>query len=162
MTLIPRNLTQDCGDPGKTFRGPHARVENGLNRDCNDSNTAFNRGGTAKPGPTTDTSSRIARLKRLQIRTRKLVMDFKVLVEPKEWSTCYSRKWFNGADPDHEEHNYLETMEKLFQVKLLVVVVIPVKLFISKMYLTEFHLINQLLFWCLETIKFSVVNLYND
>ena len=33
MTLIPRDYnTQVCGDPGKTFRGPHARVENSLNR----------------------------------------------------------------------------------------------------------------------------------
>ena len=22
MTLVPKNLTQDCQDPGKTFRGP--------------------------------------------------------------------------------------------------------------------------------------------
>tara|TARA_B100001287_G_scaffold111098_1_gene93676 strand:+ start:1298 stop:1798 length:501 start_codon:yes stop_codon:yes gene_type:complete len=70
MTLVPKNLTQDCQDPGKTFRGPNARVENGLGRNCNDSNTAFNRGGTAKPGPTTDTSSRIARIKKLQTRTK--------------------------------------------------------------------------------------------
>lgn len=70
MTLVPKDLTQDCRDPGKTFRGPHSRVENGLNRNCNDSNTAFARGGTAKPGPTTDTSSRIARIKKLQTRTK--------------------------------------------------------------------------------------------
>ena len=70
MSLVPKDLTQDCRDPGKTFRGPHSRVENGLNRDCNDSNTAFTRGGTAKPGPTTDTTSRIARIKKLQTRTK--------------------------------------------------------------------------------------------
>ena len=72
MTLVPKNLTQDCQDPGKTFRGPNARVENGLGRNCNDSNTAFNRGGTAKPGPTTDSSSRIARIKKLQTHYSKI------------------------------------------------------------------------------------------
>lgn len=70
MSLVPKNLTQDCQDPGKTFRGAHSRVENGLNRNCNDTNTARSRGGTAKPGPTTDTSSRIARIKKLQTRTK--------------------------------------------------------------------------------------------
>ena len=70
MSLVPKNLTDDCQDPGKTFRGPHSRVENGLNKICNDATTAFNRGATAKPGPTTDTSSRIARIKKLQTRTR--------------------------------------------------------------------------------------------
>ena len=70
MSLVPKNLTDDCQDPGKTFRGPHARVENGLNKICNDANTAFTRGATAKPGPTTDTTSRIARIKKLQTRTK--------------------------------------------------------------------------------------------
>lgn len=70
MTLVPNNLTQDCKDPGKTFRGPHARVENGLNRNCADSSTAKSLIATAKPGPTNDTSSRIARIKKLQLRTR--------------------------------------------------------------------------------------------
>ena len=70
MSLVPKNLTDDCQDPGKTFRGPHARVENGLNKICNDANTAFRRGATAKPGPTTDTTSRIARIKKLQTRTK--------------------------------------------------------------------------------------------
>ena len=70
MSLVPKNLTDDCQDPGKTFRGPHSRVENGLNKICNDATTAFNRGATAKPGPTTDTSSRIARIKKLQTRTK--------------------------------------------------------------------------------------------
>ena len=70
MSLVPKNLTQDCKDPGKTFRGPHARVENGLNRDCNDTATARKQGGLGKPGPTTDTSSRIARIKKLQTRTK--------------------------------------------------------------------------------------------
>ena len=70
MSLVPKNLTDDCQDPGKTFRGPHARVENGLNKICNDATTAFKRGATAKPGPTTDTSSRIARIKKLQTRTK--------------------------------------------------------------------------------------------
>ena len=70
MSLVPKNLTDDCQDPGKTFRGPHARVENGLNKICNDAKTAFKRGATAKPGPTTDTTSRIARIKKLQTRTK--------------------------------------------------------------------------------------------
>ena len=70
MTLIPNNLTHNCKDPGKTFRGPHARVENGLNRNCADSNTAKSLNASAKPGPTNDTSSRIARIKKLQLRTR--------------------------------------------------------------------------------------------
>jgi len=76
MTLIPRDYnTKSCGDPGKTFRGPHARVENSINRD--DPCSGFYPEGAwrkhkaaAKPGPTTDTSSRIARIKKLQTRTR--------------------------------------------------------------------------------------------
>ena len=73
MTLVPKDLTQHCQDPGKTFRGPHARVENGLrlrDRNCADADEAYRRGATAKPGPTTDTSSRIARIKKLQTRTK--------------------------------------------------------------------------------------------
>ena len=70
MSLVPKNLQEGCKDPGKTFRGPHARVENGLNRDCKNTAEARIRGGLAKPGPTTDTSSRIARIKKLQTRTK--------------------------------------------------------------------------------------------
>lgn len=73
MTLVPKDLIQNCQDPGKTFRGPHARVENGLrlrDRNCADADEAYRRGATAKPGPTTDTSSRIARIKKLQTRTK--------------------------------------------------------------------------------------------
>ena len=58
---------------GKTFRGPHASVQTtSAANPC--ATKAWNdkgRGaGTAKPGPTTDTSSRIARLKKIQTRTR--------------------------------------------------------------------------------------------
>ena len=77
MTLIPRDYnTQVCGDPGKTFRGPHARVENSLNRvdNCTD-DARNNRIASAKPGPTNDTSSRIARIKKLQLRTRTNKID---------------------------------------------------------------------------------------
>ena len=77
MTLIPRDYnTQVCGDPGKTFRGPHARVENSLNRvdNCTD-DARNNRMASAKPGPTNDTSSRIARIKKLQLRTRTNKID---------------------------------------------------------------------------------------
>lgn len=81
MTLIPRDYnTKSCGDPGKTFRGPHARVENSINR--NDPCAGLYPDGTwrkhkavAKPGPTTDTSSRIARIKKLQLRTRTNKID---------------------------------------------------------------------------------------
>ena len=58
---------------GKTFRGRHASVQvSGVTNPC--ATAAWNdkgRGaGTAKPGPTTDTSSRIARIKKIQTRTR--------------------------------------------------------------------------------------------
>ena len=72
MTLIPRDYnTKSCGDPGKTFRGPHARVENSINRvdDCSE-DSRKNKLASAKPGPTNDTSRRIARIKKLQTRTR--------------------------------------------------------------------------------------------
>ena len=77
MTLIPRDFnTLRCGDPGKTFRGPHARVENSLNRVDSCTETAFQKyTATGKPGPTTDTSSRIARIKKLQLRTRTTKID---------------------------------------------------------------------------------------
>ena len=75
-TLVRRN--QDGGlcqndNKGQTFRGRHASVEvSSKTNPC--ATKAWNdvgRGaGTAKPGPTTDTSSRIARLKKLQVRTR--------------------------------------------------------------------------------------------
>ena len=72
MTLIPRDHnTKSCGDPGKTFRGPHARVENSINRvDGCSEDSRKNKLASAKPGPTNDTSSRIARIKKLQTRTR--------------------------------------------------------------------------------------------
>ena len=148
MTLVPKNLTQNCKDPGKTFRGPHARVENGLNRNCVDSDTARNLSACAKPGPTNDTSSRIARIKKLQLRTRTRV--------GRQTNGGTQR----GAHSTVENgSNYLETMVKLYQVKLPDVVVTLVMLFISKMYLIEFPLINLPL---MEIIKFSVVYLYND
>ena len=77
MTLIPRDYnTKVCGDPGKTFRGAHARVENSINRvdKCTD-NARDKRIASAKPGPTNDTSSRIARIKKLQLRTRTNKID---------------------------------------------------------------------------------------
>ena len=158
MTLVPKDLTQNCQDPGKTFRGPHSRVENGLNRNCNDSNTAFTRGGTAKPGPTTDTTSRIARIKKLQTRTKTRV-GRQTNGGTQRGAHATVENGSTGADPDHEEHSYLETMEKLFQVKHLDVEAILLKLFISKMYLTEFHLITYLLEPPQAIIKFSVVYL---
>tara|TARA_B100000963_G_scaffold94882_1_gene81707 strand:+ start:582 stop:1085 length:504 start_codon:yes stop_codon:yes gene_type:complete len=77
MTLIPRDYnTKACGDQGQTFRGPHARVENSLNRvDSCSINSRDVKFASAKPGPTTDTSSRIARLKQLQVRTRTTKID---------------------------------------------------------------------------------------
>ena len=58
---------------GKTFRGRHSSVQvSSQENQC--ATAAWNdegRGaGTAKPGPTTDTSSRIARIKKIQTRTR--------------------------------------------------------------------------------------------
>ena len=77
MTLIPRDYnTKSCGDPGRTFRGPHARVENSLNRvDACSTNARTVKMSAGKPGPTTDTSSRIARIKKLQLRTRTNKID---------------------------------------------------------------------------------------
>jgi len=72
FSLVPKNL-QYC-PKGKTFRGAHPSVETSGSADteCITSAKALKGrgGGTAKPGPTTDTSSRIARLKKLQTRTR--------------------------------------------------------------------------------------------
>jgi len=68
FSLVPNNL-HNCNARGQTFRGPHASVQ--VNYDAY-SSTCNGRlvEGTAKPGPTTDTSSRIARLKKIQKRTR--------------------------------------------------------------------------------------------
>jgi len=71
---LVRNNLQDC-KAGTTFRGAHSRVEMPLPLTTTACVAAARadggRGaGTAKPGPTTDTSSRIARLKKLQTRTR--------------------------------------------------------------------------------------------
>ena len=68
FSLVPKNL-QYC-PKGKTFRGAHPSVETNSALDTSCVTDAWSRGGTAKPGPTTDTSSRIARLKKLQTRTR--------------------------------------------------------------------------------------------
>ena len=68
FSLVPKNL-QYC-PKGKTFRGAHPSVETSGSGDNACITLARTRGGTAKPGPTTDTSSRIARLKKLQTRTR--------------------------------------------------------------------------------------------
>lgn len=68
FSLVPNNL-QYC-PKGKTFRGAHPSVETSGSGDNTCITLARASGGTAKPGPTTDTSSRIARLKKLQTRTR--------------------------------------------------------------------------------------------
>ena len=67
FSLVPNNL-HDCKKRAQTFRGPHASVQVSYSdyTTCNGKMAE----GTAKPGPTTDTSSRIARLKKLQKRTR--------------------------------------------------------------------------------------------
>ena len=68
FSLVPNNL-QYC-PKGKTFRGAHPSVETSGSGDNACITLARASGGTAKPGPTTDTSSRISRLKKLQTRTR--------------------------------------------------------------------------------------------
>jgi len=68
FSLVPNNL-QYC-PKGKTFRGAHPSVETSGSGDNACITSARASGGTAKPGPTTDTSSRISRLKKLQTRTR--------------------------------------------------------------------------------------------
>ena len=59
---------------GRTFRGAHPDVQTdgfATNSCVTAARADAGRGaGTAKPGPTTDTSSRIARIKKLQTRTR--------------------------------------------------------------------------------------------
>ena len=70
FSLVRKNLY--C-NKGQTFRGAHASVQMPLGTNaCIDAAKAdAGKGaGTAKPGPTTDNSSRIARLKKLQTRTR--------------------------------------------------------------------------------------------
>ena len=70
FSLVRNNLY--CAK-GQTFRGAHPSVQMpfGTNACIEAAKLDQGRGaGTAKPGPTTDTSSRIARLKKLQTRTR--------------------------------------------------------------------------------------------
>jgi len=62
FSLVNNNL--NCKS-GQTFRGAHSSVQMPSGKTCDIRN-----GGSAKPGPTTDTSSRIARIKKIQTRTR--------------------------------------------------------------------------------------------
>ena len=68
---LVRNNLQGC-KKGQTFRGANPSVQMPLPFGGDNACVVAARtsGGTAKPGPTTDTSSRIARLKKLQTRTR--------------------------------------------------------------------------------------------
>ena len=100
MTLIPRDYnTKSCGDPGKTFRGPHARGENSINRvDGCSEDSRKNKLASAKPRPTNDTSSRIARIKKLQTRTRTRVGTQSIgATQRGAHSTVENGS--NGADP---------------------------------------------------------------
>ena len=68
FSLVRNNLY--CKN-GQTFRGAHPSVQMPLpSSDSSCVTAARADGATAKPGPTTDTSSRIARIKKLQTRTR--------------------------------------------------------------------------------------------
>jgi hypothetical protein len=71
FSLVRNNLY--CAK-GRTFRGANPSVQtNGFATTACATAAANDKGrgaGTAKPGPTTDTSSRIARIKKLQTRTR--------------------------------------------------------------------------------------------
>jgi len=62
FTLVSNNL--NCKS-GNTFRGANSSVQMPAGK-----NTCGVGVGSAKPGPTTDTSSRIARIKKIQTRTR--------------------------------------------------------------------------------------------
>ena len=78
FSLVRNNLQGPECTIGTTFRGNNPHVEMPLATSDNPCVAAARadagRGaGTAKPGPTTDTSSRIARLKQLQTRTRSTV-----------------------------------------------------------------------------------------
>jgi len=68
---LVRNNLQGC-KKGQTFRGANPSVQMPLPFGGDNACIVAARvsGGTAKPGPTTDTSSRIARIKKLQTRTR--------------------------------------------------------------------------------------------
>lgn len=70
FSLVRNNLQGAGCKSGNTFRGSNAHVEMPFNTNNACVAQARASGGTAKPGPTTDTSSRIARLKKLQTRTR--------------------------------------------------------------------------------------------
>lgn len=71
FSLVRKNIY--CKN-GQTFRGKHSHVEMpfALDQSCINlaRNDAGRSSGTAKPGPTVDNSSRIARIKKLQTRTR--------------------------------------------------------------------------------------------
>ena len=70
-TLVQSNLQgTECTGPGITFRGHNAHVETPAVLNTPACYTTAALYGTAKPGPCTDTSSRIARIKKLQTRTR--------------------------------------------------------------------------------------------
>ena len=70
FTLVQNNFQDTNCTLGRTFRGHNAHVEIPELYGPNACITAANAYGTAKPGPCTDTSSRIARIKKLQTRTR--------------------------------------------------------------------------------------------
>ncbi len=115
FSLVPNNL-QYC-PKGKTFRGAHPSVETSGSGDNACITLARASGGTAKPGPTTDTSSRIARLKKLQTRTRTSTG-----IQSEGGTQRGAHLLFKMHQPELtlvlKEHSYLVIMEKVFQDRL--------------------------------------------
>ena len=138
FSLVPNNL-HNCKARGQTFRGPHANVQ--VNYDayssaCSDRLVE----GTAKPGPTTDTSSRIARLKKykkeqeeiLEHRAKEVLIGVHILVYKMHLMVPM-------LNP--KEHSYLVITE-MFQVKHPELVVHPVMSYTLRMFLRECLLTN--------------------
>ena len=152
FSLVPNNL-HNCKARGQTFRGPIASVQ--VNYDSY-STACSGRlvEGTAKPGPTTDTSSRIARLKKLQKRTRE-ILEHRVreaLIEALRYK-C-SRMILLVTTLNQEELNYLVITRlptNMEPDKHLELVVHPAMSYTLRMSLRDFLSILQLM----AIIKFS-------
>ena len=140
FSLVPNNL-HNCNARGQTFRGRHANVQvkyDAYSSGCSDRLTQ----GTAKPGPTTDTSSRIARLKKLQKELEEILV-YRVKEELIEDLTQVFKMLLQEQMKNQEEHSYLVTTE-MFLVKLQELEVHQVMSYTLRMFLRECLLIIHL------------------
>jgi len=139
FSLVPNNL-HNCNARGQTFRGPHASVQ--VNYDAY-SSTCNGRlvEGTAKPGPTTDTSRRIARLKKFKKEQEEILEHHRVKEVLIEVLTLEYKTHQLVTTLNPEELNCLVITE-MFLVKHPELVVHPVMLYTLRMFLRECLLTN--------------------